>query len=72
MLDRVVNAFLEDQIRLASLICIHDNAILRAGRSKVEFDVLRIRQFGAEPADSLHEVTKTVFGGIDSPYHVAH
>lgn len=40
VLDRVVHALLEDQIGLAALVGIDDNAVLRAGRSKVEFDVL--------------------------------
>ena len=72
MLDGVVDALLEDQIRLAPLVGVHDDALIGTGSAKVELDVLRIGQVSAESADSLHEVAQAVLSGIDRPDHVAH
>ena len=72
MLDGVVDALLEDQIRLAPLVGVHDDALIGTGSAKVELDVLRIGQVGAESPDSLNEVAQAVLSGIDRPDDVAH
>lgn len=70
--DGVVDALLEDQIRLAPLVGIHDDALVRTGSAKVKLDVLRFGQIRPESADSLHQVAQPVLGRIDRPDHVAH
>lgn len=70
--DGVVDALLEDQIRLAPLVGVHDDALVGTGTAKVELHVLRFCQVRPESADSLHEVTQAVLSWVDRPDHVAH
>lgn len=70
--DRIVQALLENEVRLATLVGVHRHVAIRSGSTESEAHVPRVEKVGGEPAHPLDDVAELVAHGVDRPDDVAH